>query len=56
MEFAGVSAFGGTQALAGVDLTVHRGEMVALVGPSGCGKSTLLRLAAGSGRPPARCP
>ncbi|MFC7483261.1 ATP-binding cassette domain-containing protein [Luedemannella flava] len=48
MEFAGVSvAFGGTQALAGVDLTVHRGEMVALVGPSGCGKSTLLRLAAG---------
>ncbi len=32
-------------ALAGVDLDVCAGEMVALVGPSGCGKSTLLNLA-----------
>ncbi|HEX3551162.1 MAG TPA: ABC transporter ATP-binding protein [Candidatus Elarobacter sp.] len=31
-------------ALAGVDLDVRAGEMVALVGPSGCGKSTLLNL------------
>lgn len=30
-----------------VDLTVHRGELLALVGPSGCGKSTLLRVVAG---------
>lgn len=29
------------------DLTVHPGQVTAIVGPSGCGKSTLLKLAAG---------
>jgi ABC-type nitrate/sulfonate/bicarbonate transport system ATPase subunit len=39
--------YGETHVLAGVDIEVNSGEIVALVGPSGCGKSTLLRLISG---------
>jgi NitT/TauT family transport system ATP-binding protein len=39
--------YGALTALAGIDLTVRRGEVLAVVGPSGCGKSTLLELVAG---------
>jgi ABC-2 type transport system ATP-binding protein len=39
--------YGDLTALAGVDLVVRAGEMVALVGPNGAGKSTFLGLSAG---------
>src|SRR5574337_1349675 len=40
-------AFGLTQVIHGVDISIGDGEFVVLVGPSGCGKSTLLRMIAG---------
>ncbi|HEU0087442.1 MAG TPA: ABC transporter ATP-binding protein [Pseudonocardiaceae bacterium] len=40
-------SFGATPVLRGVDLTVPRGALAAVLGPSGCGKTTLLRVVAG---------
>jgi ABC-2 type transport system ATP-binding protein len=38
---------GGVQALKSVDLTIHRGEILALLGPNGAGKTTLIGIVCG---------
>ena len=37
-------SFGNLQVLEGIDLTINKGEVVAIVGPSGAGKTTLLQI------------
>jgi sulfate transport system ATP-binding protein len=46
-------SFGETAAIAGLDLKVRAGELMALLGPSGSGKTTFLRLVAGLEMPTA---
>jgi sulfate transport system ATP-binding protein len=48
VKAAGITKeFGTAAALAGIDVTVRSGELMALLGPSGSGKTTLLRVIAG---------
>ncbi|MGW0997777.1 ABC transporter ATP-binding protein [Streptomyces sp. NPDC002520] len=46
-------SFGGTTAVAGIDLEVRDGEFFSMLGPSGSGKTTVLRLIAGFDTPSA---
>ena len=45
--------YGGVTALAGLSLSVIRGEMFGLIGPDGAGKTTTIRLACGLIKPDA---
>jgi branched-chain amino acid transport system ATP-binding protein len=52
LELRGVKvAYGKVQALHGVDLTIEKGEVIALLGANGAGKSTTLRTISGLLRP-----
>lgn len=46
-------SYGAVQALRGVDLNVHSGEILALCGDNGAGKSTLIRVLSGAHEPTA---
>ena len=54
LEMRGIAkAFPGVQALNRVDLTLHRGEVLALLGENGAGKSTLIKVLSGAHQPDA---
>ena len=45
ISVAGIQmGYGGSKILNGVNLSIDKGEVLAIIGPSGSGKSTLLRM------------
>ncbi|HEY6773222.1 MAG TPA: ABC transporter ATP-binding protein [Oxalicibacterium sp.] len=49
LQIAGLKvAYGGIQAVKGIDLDVHEGELIALIGANGAGKTTTLKAVTGT--------
>ena len=44
-------SFGDVEALRGIDLTIHAGDVVAMLGPNGAGKTTSISLMLGVRQP-----
>ena len=56
LEVSGLKvAYGGINAVKGIDFTVNAGEMVTLIGANGAGKTTTLKALTGLVRPAGRC-